>query len=134
MQQVDHFFGSVISSYSRTEAINDGFLVDIPINKLAADYGIKWHCAMTAGLFSQVKTKDHNDLGGVIWDLLTMFKVSVIGTHPLTGKIRDSSRTIKQGQRFNFKFMKSRKYISVDVVFSVEDMGPCWTFMLPGED
>lgn len=120
--------GFTVFTYTRREAIDDGVLIDIPINKLAKEVGLKWHCAMTAGLASELSVGGAPDKGR-IWDMLNIFRFMVL----------KKAGTVEHGQRLSFTFLKTpNRTQEVDVVFSVEDLTgnpePCWTFMLPGED
>jgi hypothetical protein len=134
---------AIISIYTRKQAIDDGVLNVEPLNDLAREYGIKFHCAMTSGLFGKIeamlKRNRFADVKGTLWDMLTMFRCSVLRIHPLSGRLQEPNRALNPGDRFAFKFlMANRRYQVVHVVFSIEDMGgelaPCWTFMLSEED
>ena len=131
--EIEDIFGPAISVYTRSQAIEDGVLVDEPIKTIAKSYGINFNCAMTSDLFEKIQPSKYEDISGIICDLLTIFRMSVLGVNLLTGRSTKTGE-LNQGERFRFKFMKARKYIEVHVVFSVEDVGPCWTFMLPHED
>jgi len=73
----DSPFGEVISSYSRAQAIEDGFLVDV--SKLAQEAGFKYPVAITVEAFAAVEVpegmeKFGQDLTGRLWDVFTMLK------------------------------------------------------------
>lgn len=139
LNEVNETFGDVIHKYTRGEAIDDGVLIDVPVNKLAKQAGITWHCAITAALFTELQplksTTERTyceDFEGVLWDMLTIFKLSV-------KQKQSETKALLPGMRWTFKILRqNRRYTSIDVVFSVEEMNgknePCWTFMLPKED
>src|ERR1041384_62970 len=69
-------FGEVISSYSRQQAIEDGFLVDV--STVAKEAGIKFPTALTNAVWAEyvevpagVEAQDEQ---GRLWDILWMFR------------------------------------------------------------
>lgn len=121
-------FGNVISTYSRAEAIADGVLIDAPLNGLAKEAGIRFHCAMTAGLFGAInpnsdESRMGQDLEGRLWDMLTMFKLAA----------RKS-----QGSEIRFSFLIQRIHWRKPILMEViahcgpgDNLEPVITFMLP---
>jgi hypothetical protein len=77
MADEDPVFGNVIYSYTRTQAIEDGVLVDI--TEMAKEAGIKYPVAITSTAFFGYVAPDPmppgQDLKGRLWDLCTMFKL-----------------------------------------------------------
>lgn len=123
----------LICKYTRCEAIDDGVLMDVPVNILAHEMGIKWHCALTASLHVTLNRvaedgRNASDMNGIVSDMLFSFLLSL--------KMR--SGKLVSGDRWPVKFLLSKTPLTVNVVFSVEEMHgevqPCWTFMLPTED
>lgn len=123
-------FQEIISKYTRMDAIQDGVLIDAPLNALAKEYGIKFHCAMTAGLFSKVNPTEREsamgqDLTGRLWDVLSVFRFTARGT---------------QGDRFHFPVRIQRtprksENLWIKAICGPGDQGePVITFMLPEED
>ena len=105
---MQELFGDVIYSYTRTQALEDGVLVDlnqwIPVN----ESGYKFPVACTAGVFAIIEKAVNNkyqcnDYKGVIWDILWMSKVHQIQkwetgalfTVKITGAARQSLFTFK---------------------------------------
>jgi len=137
MLSTEQTSSNIIFKYTRQEAIDDGVLTDVPLNKLAQEYGIKWHCAMTAGLLGQFLKLEKNypaSLEGICWDMLTIFKMQVIRANILAG-----NDNLQNGQATKFRvLLPNRRYQTVKVIFSIEEMNgqtePCWTFMCPEED
>lgn len=76
---VDNYFGHVIASYSRKQAIEDGMLVDFEAVSpgIVKEAGISYPMAITRvawQLIDDAVAKGGKDLDGVIWDMLTMFR------------------------------------------------------------
>lgn len=79
-------FGEVIHSYSRTEAIEDGVLVDLrqgDLDEVVSNAGIKYPIAATAEVFSEcigltkAATRAGSDVKGRLWDVLWMLKHAI---------------------------------------------------------
>jgi type I site-specific restriction endonuclease len=74
----ESFFGNVISTYSRAQAIEDGVLIDP--GSMAREAGFKWPVALTADAWADcvVWAEDdsakqiHQDQAGRLWDVLFM--------------------------------------------------------------
>lgn len=72
---VEEIFGKVISSYTRTQAIDDGILVELD-SKITEEAGIVYPVAITRvawQLIEDAVEKGGKDQDGVIWDMLMMF-------------------------------------------------------------
>lgn len=78
----DNFFGEIISSYSRTQAIEDGVLVDLSaqpeLRELVRDH-FKYPVACTTAVWEIIERavanpRHANDLKGVVHDILFMSK------------------------------------------------------------
>ena len=75
-QSVESFFGNVISTYTRAQAIEDGVLVDV--GSTAQEAGFKWPVALTVGAWADCVawTEDdsrqqvYQDESGRLWDVL----------------------------------------------------------------
>jgi len=71
-------FGDVIYSYTRTQAIEDGVLVDA--GPMAQEAGFKWPVALTSAVWEDcvawtdddLEKQIHQDQSGRLWDLLYM--------------------------------------------------------------
>lgn len=67
----------VISSYTRAQALEDGFLVEVP-EKLWREAGFKWPVAITTHVYTDVaRVPDHpkaqgESIEGRLWDILWM--------------------------------------------------------------
>jgi hypothetical protein len=126
----------LIHSYTRRQAIADGVLVDMEqdeLGQLRREAGVKWPIAMTATAFSQyveltpAAVKAGNDMKGLWWDILTMWKDAV----------RNSN---VDGAELLFRFLcvvdrQKPTLVTLKAVAGPDDDGqPCLTFMLPEED
>lgn len=70
----------VISSYTRAQAIEDGYLIDISNHPLTKEAGFKIPLAVTSNLWHKIEVpKDLEglqDLNGRLWDVLFMAKLA----------------------------------------------------------
>ena len=82
-QSVESFFGNVISTYTRAQAIEDGVLVDV--GSTAQEAGFKWPVALTVGAWADCVawTEDdsrqqvYQDESGRLWDVLYMASYAI---------------------------------------------------------
>jgi len=125
----------ILSRYTRTQAIEDGILVDMttePFGSLAREAGLKWPIAMTATAFHQCVAVDGGakrhagqDVKGRWWDVVFMFRRTRREISPLEARWKLIVQDPDGRRRF-----KELKCVSG----RADDMSPCLTFMLPGED
>jgi len=77
---MEEIFGPVISEYSRTQAIEDGILVDV--SKMAKEAGITFPVAICNELFAEYVDADSRNLSGDTagrtWDLLWMLRTAIV--------------------------------------------------------
>jgi len=73
----DNIFGEVIYAYTRENAINDGYLIDV--STVAREAGIKWPTALTYAAWldcvfweSEDNKQTYQDESGRLWDVLYM--------------------------------------------------------------
>ena len=77
-QPAESFFGKVISTYTRAQAIEDGVLIDP--GPMAKEVGFRWPVALTSAVWADCVawTGDdsvqqiHQDQSGRLWDVLYM--------------------------------------------------------------
>ncbi len=77
-QSAEAFFGEVISTYTRAQAIEDGVLIDA--GTMASEAGFKWPVALTSAVWANCVawTEDdseqqvNQDQSGRLWDVLYM--------------------------------------------------------------
>ena len=74
----ESFFGNVISTYTRAQAIEDGVLIDA--GAMAREAGFKWPVALTTAAWADCVAwseddsdhQVHQDQSGRLWDVLYM--------------------------------------------------------------
>ena len=77
-RSTESFFGEVISTYTRAQAIEDGVLIDT--GRMAQEAGFKWPVAVTSAAWADciAWTEDdseqqvYQDQSGRLWDVLFM--------------------------------------------------------------
>ena len=135
-QSAESFFGNVISTYTRTQAIEDGVLIDV--GSMANEAGFKWPVAVTAAVWADciAWTEDdcrqqvYQDESGRLWDVL------YLASHA----IRTSKRS---GDRLLFQFYRVPRdghsteavLVTLRLIVGPGDSGePVITILLPNED
>lgn len=135
-RSTESFFGEVISTYTRTQAIEDGVLIDT--GSMAQEAGFKWPVAVTSAAWADciAWTEDDNqqqvyqDESGRLWDVLFM------ASHA----IRQGSGS---GDRLLFKLYRVRRdgcskeaiLATLKLIVGPGDQGePVITILLPDED
>ena len=130
------FFGPVISTYSRAQAIDDGFLINA--GSMAREAGFKWPVALTLGVWSDcvawsdsdTQEQVHQDESGRLWDVLFMAS-HAIRSASATGDQRHFSlyRVPRDGQTL------AAEEVSLKLIAGPGDQGePVITILLPNED
>ena len=77
-QSPESFFGDIISTYTRAQAIEDGVLIDV--SPTAKEAGFEWPVAMTAGAWADCvawsdtdsQAQIYQDQSGRLWDVIFM--------------------------------------------------------------
>lgn len=121
----------IISTYTRDQAIADGFLVDV--SDMAKEAGFKWPIAVTRAVWDEVITPTPHDEQegqsekGRLWDILSMARLAA-----KANKDERDSVLFKVLVRCDRK----QRTITLKLVLSFEspEGGPCLTIMLPNED
>ena len=131
---MEDFFGPVISSYSRAQAIDDGVLVDLMQEETVGavkEAGFVFPVAMTAAAFSVAvcpidgELPPGQDLQGRLWDVLTMLNWAIQAGRP-HGQTND---------RLPFRLTVSGKRVDLVSVCGLgDDAEPVITIMMPDED
>ncbi len=120
----------IISSYSRSQAIEDGILIDI--SELAKQAGFKFPVAVTCGLWSEVLEPDKTskaigqDITGRIWDTLIILRLAIRHT--------DNTDLIYFNPLYVFNGKKPIARKLKAVCSPGDDLEPVITIMLPNED
>jgi hypothetical protein len=125
---MEEFFGEVISSYSRAQAIDDGVLVDLS-GLFPSDTRLyKWPVACTAAVWSLIEkvclqrgTGELINLGAWVWDLCWM-------------SINAKTKVLSPSEHL-FECSIGSKVHTLKAICGPGDHGePVITFMLPDED
>lgn len=124
-------FGPVIYSYSRKQALADGFQVDV--STVAKEAGFKIPVFMTSTVFdSYVKVPQGvqgQDEQGRLWDVLYMLHFAIKGAKP--GQDRLSFQLYVRNDNRKAKLVT---LLSVCAALDIDDPAPSVTIMLPDED
>ena len=133
---LESVFGSVVASYTRAQAIEDGVLVDV--GSMARETGFKWPVALTHAAWCDCvawteqnnRFQVHQDESGRLWDVLFMAFYAI--------------RTSKDsGDRLQFSLYRVPKdghsveaeEVTLKLIVGPGDSGePVVTIMLPNED
>ena len=75
---IEYFFGNVISTYTRAQAIEDGVLIEP--GEIAKEVGLVWPIAVTAGVWADCvvwteadsDSQVYQDQSGRLWDVMYM--------------------------------------------------------------
>ena len=133
----DGFFGNVISTYTRAQAIGDGVLMDV--TKVAKEAGFTWPVAISQAAWSDcvewtdedTRRQRYQDESGRLWDVVYMAAFAIKSGRGETGPVRLFKlwRVPRDGQRKKpqFKVLKM-------IVGPGDDAEPVITIMLPSED
>lgn len=116
----------VISRYTRAQAIEDGFLVDV--SELAKEAGIVYPVAITSALNYDISTipagHSYQDYTGRLWDVLYMFALR--------------ARNHTGGPDFNYEIVmhtgRKARYIIKANIGPGDTAAPVITLMKPNED
>ena len=121
----------IISLYTRSQAIEDGFLVDV--SDMAKEAGFKWPVAVTRRVWDEIVTPAPRDEQqgqsekGRLWDVLWMAR--------LAAKANKDDRDSVLFQVIVLYDQKQKKVtLKLALSFESPQGGPCLTIMLPDED
>ena len=123
----------IISSYSRAQAIEDGFLVDVSESSEAKECGFKFPIALTRAVWDQYVEIPQGVTGqnikGRLWDILYM-----LSWHIKTDRIESPVGFFKLHVR-NDNRDRTPPLITLKAVCGPgDDRKPVITIMLPDED
>jgi len=134
-QTAESFFGKVISTYTRAQAIEGGVLIDP--GPMAQEAGFKWPVALTANAWADcVAWSDDNqkqvyqDQSGRLWDILYMAS-HAIRTSKDSGDrlVFQLYRVPRDGQSIEAML------VTLKLIVGPGDSGePVITILLPNED
>ncbi len=120
-------FGEVICRYTRAQAIEDGFLIDVM--ETAKEAGITFPTALTAAVWECCVTVPERvawqDEKGRLWDVLTMLRYAI--THSTGGRQVDFRVAVQNDAR-------RPRLVQLKALCGPGDEGePVITIMLPDE-
>ena len=130
------FFGKVISTYTRREALADGVLVDA--GPLAQDAGFRWPVALTTAAWQDCvawsetdnAAQTHQDETGRLWDVLFMACYAIRTAKNSDQQLPFDLYRIPR----NGRATKSQR-LTLKLILGPDDNGePVITIMLPEED
>lgn len=133
-------FGEVIHSYTRANALQDGVLVEIPV-ELCQEVGIIVPVAVTTEVWHLIDPGNLDQMPGQsvtgrTWDLLWTFAVAARSSH---GRHRSTvvfrCEFLTCGEAMGGTVITERKTVTLRAVCGPGDQGePVITIMLPWED
>ena len=124
-------FGPIIYSYTRAEAILDGF--QIAVTKTAQEAGIRFPVFITRGVFDACVAVPAGVTGqdepGRLWDVLWMLRHAILRSRPGQSRI-----PVALYVRNNDRKASLTKLIATAGALDMDDPSPAITIMLPHED
>ena len=132
METMEELFGEVIYAYTRAQAIEDGYLVDVTTD--AEEAGFVFPVALTRAAYAElVEWNDNNvafqDEAGRLWDVLTMARYYIRGAKGSSVFKADVLRVPNKPRA-----TVARKAQFVLHCGPGDHAEPVVTIMLPGED
>ena len=135
-RSTESFFGEVISTYTRAQAIEDGVLIDT--GSMAQEAGFKWPVAVTSAAWADCVAwseddsdkQVHQDQSGRLWDVLFM------ASHAIRTGSGSGDRLLFQLYRVprDGRSMEA-ELTTLKLIVGPGDQGePVITILLPDED
>ena len=100
---ISDVFGDIISSYSRTRAIEDGQLIDV--SEVAREAGFKWPTVVTAAVWAMIEDLPRGlrgsvqDVSGRLWNVVWMARCAAHGADGGTDLVPYQLRLPTNGTR-----------------------------------
>ena len=127
----ENFFGGVIYSYTRAQAVADGVQVDV--TKTAQEVGIKFPMFLTRAVFDNYVAVPPDvtgqDEAGRLWDLIWMARFAILRSHGHTDRLPVALYVRNDNHR-----AKLVKLIAVCSALDIDDPQPALTLMMADED
>ena len=127
----ENFFGGVIYSYSRAQAVADGVQVDV--TKTAQEAGIKFPMFLTRAVWEAYVTVPPDvtgqDEAGRLWDVVWMTRFGIIRARPGIDRI-----PVAFYVRNDNRAARLVKLIATCGALDMDNPQPAITLMLPDED
>jgi len=131
----DSPFGPVIFSYTRAQAIADGFQVDV--TKTAAEAGITFPVFLTRTVFDSYVTVPPRvtaqDEAGRLWDIVWMLRFAILRARP-RGGATCTRIPVALYVRNDNRAPRLIKLIATCGPLDIDDPQPAITVMMPDED
>ena len=125
-------FGEVIYSYTRAQAVLDGFQIEV--SKTATEAGIRFPVFITRGVYEQCVAVPPGvtgqDEAGRLWDLLWMARYAIIRSKPGTSRLTVALYV----RNSDTHPARLTKLIATAGALDIDDPAPAITVMLPDED
>jgi hypothetical protein len=124
-------FGPPIYTYTRKQALADGFQVDV--TKTAQEAGIRFPFFITRAVFDAYVAVPPGvtgqDEAGRLWDLVWMTRFGIIRCRPGVDRVPVALYVSNDNQRSRLV-----KLVAVCGALDIDDPAPVITLMLPDED
>ena len=125
-------FGPVIYSYTRKQAVADGFQVEA--SATAREAGITFPVFLTRSVFEQFVAVPPGvtgqDEAGRLWDIVWMLRFAIRRTRPATARI-PVALYVRNSDTMRPRLVK---LVATCGPLDMDDPQPAITIMLPGED
>lgn len=134
-RSTESFFGEIISTYTRVQAIEDGVLIDA--GSMAQEAGFKWPVAVTSAAWADCVAwseddsdkQVHQDQSGRLWDVLFM------ASHAIRARSGSGDRLLFQLYRVPRDGSTKAELTTLKLIVGPGDQGePVITILLPHED
>jgi hypothetical protein len=127
----ENFFGGIIYTYTRAQAVADGVQVDV--TKTAQEAGIKFPMFLTRAVFDAYVAVPPDvtgqDEAGRLWDLVWMARFAILRSHGHTDRLPVALYVRNDNHR-----AKLVKLIAVCSALDIDDPQPALTLMMLDED
>jgi len=124
-------FGPVIYTYTRSQAIADGFQVEV--SKVAREAGIKFPVFLTRAVYDSYVTVPAGitgqDEAGRLWDIVWMTRFAISKARPGQTRLPVALYVRNDNQR-----ARLIKLIATCGPLDIDDPQPAITIMMPDED
>src|SRR5262245_39225978 len=130
-------FGPVIYTYTRSQAIADGFQVEV--SKVAREAGIKFPVFLTRAVYDNYVTVPAGitgqDEAGRLWDIVWMTRFAILKARPgQNGKCGSHRLPVALYVRNDNQRARLIKLIATCGPLDIDDPQPAITIMMPNED
>jgi hypothetical protein len=131
MNDTSNPFGQVIYSYTRAQAVADGFQVEV--TKTAQEAGIKFPVFLTRTVYDAYvavpEGVDAQDEAGRLWDIVWMLRFAIRKTEQAQDRLPFALYV-----RYDNRVTKLVKLVATCGALDMDDPQPAITVMMPDED